>query len=101
MHPRTPPPEPGPDEGAPALDISPIPRPRTSGRPGRLLVSRGMSAQTEHKDDFGVTLEASLERLQLALRAALIAVGVRKPGPTSIGKALGLDVISPSLALKS
>lgn len=50
-----------------------------------------MPATTEHQDGFSVTLEASLERLQRALRLALIQAGVQKPGPTAIGRRLGLD----------
>ena len=65
--------------------------PATSGQPGHLVTSREMGPGTQNPDGFGASLEGSLVALQEALRQSLAAVNVAKPGPTAIGKRLGLD----------
>jgi hypothetical protein len=63
----------------------------TSGKPGRLVFSSDMSTNLDDPPGFQTALEASLQRLQQALLHALMDAGIVKPGPTSIGRRLGLD----------
>jgi len=50
-----------------------------------------MSTETENVDGFLAIMERALVALQEAIRHGLVATNIAKPGPTAIGKGLGLD----------
>lgn len=50
-----------------------------------------MSTETEDADGFLAIIEGALLALQEAIRRGLLATSIPNPGPTAIGKALGLD----------
>ena len=50
-----------------------------------------MSPSAPNSESFHVALETTLQLLQQALMHSLMELGVQKPGPTEIGRRLGLD----------
>ena len=89
-------PNPNPDATeAPAreaeLSAAKSPQGSPAELPAYLIPSVHMPSTTSNAETFHVALESTLLALQLALRNSLMELGIQKPGPTEIGRRLGLD----------